>query len=291
MMKLLFVINPKSGNKAGHDFNERVTGFTRKHGFNFRVLETKGEGDEERLAKAIDEFHPDTVIAIGGDGTVNLAASQVVRHEINLAVIPAGSANGLAFNLNIPNDFDKAVEKLVKSRPRPLDAILINNNHYCFHLSDIGINARLVKRFEREGSKGFTGYAIQLFKELRSPGNTFRARIKTSDYERKIKAEMIVIANARSFGTGAQINPPGEIDDGKFEIVIIKPYRWWFMFRILISFFTGNLHKLQNVKVISVGKAKITLEKPQDLQIDGEVFEGCTEIKLEIIPDALKVYY
>lgn len=290
-MNLLFVINPQSGNKDNRDFNDLISGFAEKHGFKYRILETKGEGDEERLAKAIIEFRPKTVIAIGGDGTVNLAASQLVGHEIDLAIIPAGSANGLAFNLNIPKDFKKAIEKLIDTKPKPLDVILINNRYYCLHLSDIGINARVVKRFEREGSEGLTGYALQLFKELRTPGNLIRGRVKTLNYEKRIKAEMIVIANAKSFGTGAQINPLGEPDDGKFEIVIIKPYQWWFMFKILIAFFTGKLHKLQNVKIITTSEGKITLEKPQDFQIDGEILEGITEINLSIIKSALNVYF
>jgi diacylglycerol kinase family enzyme len=100
---------------------------------------------------------------------------------------------------------------------------------------------------------------------------------------------MVVIANAQSYGTGVQINPNGRWGDGKFEIVVIKPYPWWFFFTFIYAGFTGKLDKMQYVKVFTSTEAEIVFNKKQDLQIDGEVMEPVERIKLKIIPAALQV--
>lgn len=101
---------------------------------------------------------------------------------------------------------------------------------------------------------------------------------------------MLVIANAKSFGTGAIINPTGKINDGKFEIIIIRPYPWWFVFTFLYAAFAGKLHKMRYVKVYTASEAEITLPKPQAFQIDGEVLPETSEVKVEILPEAIRVH-
>ncbi len=108
--------------------------------------------------------------------------------------------------------------------------------------------------------------------------------------KRKIKAEMVTIANAKSFGTGAAINPTGKIDDGKFEIVVIRPYPWWFVFTFMYASFTGKVHKMRHVKVFTTSVAEILLTNKQEFQIDGEVIAVKKKISVEILHGALKVF-
>jgi diacylglycerol kinase (ATP) len=102
---------------------------------------------------------------------------------------------------------------------------------------------------------------------------------------------MLVLANAKAYGTGITINQYGRTDDGKFEIIIIKPYPWWSLFRLLGFLFIGKIHHLDFVKVLSIKKANIQFSKPQDLQADGEIIEAISAIQAEILPSALKIRY
>lgn len=290
-MKVLFVVNPKSGNRNEDDIENRLSSFAIKQSFDYLIFHTEETGNSQKINNLIKEFQPSTVVVAGGDGTINLVASLLIKHNINLGIVPTGSANGLAYNLSIPKNVEKSLEKLVDKNPKPVDAILLNEKYHCFHLSDTGINARVVKRFEKQDSKGLAGYGKQLIKEMISSNTAFRVRLIIKGLSKNMKAEMVIIANAKSFGTGAKINPIGDLKDGKFEIVVIKPYPWWFVFRIVISFFTGNLHKLQNVRIYSTNKARLTFNEPQDLQIDGELVEGISTLNVRIIPGALKVFY
>jgi len=288
--RILFVVNPKSGKGQRKDIDLVLSRFSEEYSFVYKVYRTTGENDQEEISRQLVDFMPETVIAVGGDGTINMVATLLVNSEIKLGIIPAGSANGLAYNLEIPENFEEALKKNLSGHVHTIDVIRMNKKYHCFHLGDIGLNARIVKRFEKEGSKGLLGYAKQLFKELFEGKTYFSFYIEIPEHRRrKMKAEMLVIANAKSFGTGAIINPTGKLNDGKFEIVIIRPYPWWFVLTFLYSAFTGHLHKMKYVKIFSASEALITLPKSQEFQIDGEIIPETKEINVEILHNSLKL--
>ncbi len=289
--KALYIVNPQSGGNDHDELENVIIRISKKYNFEWKIYNTKGKDDKRLIEKEIRDFKPELVVSTGGDGTVNLVASVLINREISMGIIPGGSANGLAYNLDIPNDPSKALEKCMNTGPRPLDMILINEKYYCIHLSDIGINARIVKRFEEEGARGLIGYGKQFFKELLAKSTVFKFNVSYNKSNYRMRAEMVVIANARAFGTGAVINPKGKIDDGKFELVIIKPYPWWFVFPLIAAFLTGNFSKMKYIDVHSLKEAHIELDKPAEMQIDGEIMESMKSIDIKIIPQALKVHY
>lgn len=289
--KILFIVNPRSGGHDPADLEEVIHRMSRKYNYKWEIYKTKGEDDKRLIEKEIDDFNPELLVSTGGDGTVNLVASILINSNISMGIIPGGSANGLAYNLDIPNDPAKALEKCLNTATRAIDMIRFNDKYSCIHLSDIGINARIVKRFEEEGTRGLLGYGKQFFKELLAKSTAFRFNVAYNNSSFRLRAEMVVIANASAFGTGAVINPKGKIDDGKFEIVIIKPYPWWFVFPLIAGFLTGNFTRMKYVDVHSLEKARIELDKPAEMQIDGEIMESMKSIDIKIIPSAVKVHF
>lgn len=289
--KILFVINPKSGTGKKVDYESEIKSHSKEYGFKYMIYYTTGNGDDEKLKEQIYVFGPGMVIAVGGDGTINMVGSLLIDTDMTLGIIPNGSANGLAFNLNIPTNFQAALKVNLEALVKTMDAILINDEHFCFHLSDLGLNARIVKRFEEEGSSGLMGYGKQLFKELFSPKSYFTFSLKTDNATKKSKAEMVVITNAHSFGTGIKINPAGDLSDGLFEVVVIKPYPWWFFFTFIFTGFTGHLHKMQYVDVYKTSRAEIDLNQNQDFQVDGEIKNKTNRLKIQVVKQALKVVY
>ena len=96
MERTLLIINPVSGTTSKRGIAERIESKLSQAGFDVEVKLTTGRGDATRLASyAVDNgFH--TVVAIGGDGTVNETATALCDSDVALAIIPAGSGNGLA---------------------------------------------------------------------------------------------------------------------------------------------------------------------------------------------------
>jgi len=289
--KILFIANPVSKIIKKKNTESYISGFSDKYYFKWEIYYTEISGNQLKIRKKIQEYQPDIVVAAGGDGTINQVASQLIGSNIELGIIPGGSANGLAYNLGIPFGFEEALQLILNSDSKPIDVIELNERNYCLHLSDIGINARIVNRFEKEGSKGLLGYGKQMIKELLSKRIVFSFNLITPGLNKRFRAEMLVIANARSFGTGAIINPVGRLDDGLFEIIIIRPYPWWVLLHLLKMFFFGKIDNLKYIKVIKTSWAEIKFERPQDLQADGEIVKGVEALNIKIIPSAVKVHY
>jgi diacylglycerol kinase (ATP) len=290
-MKILFIANPTSGKTDKQVIEEIISEFAVKHSFSWKTYYTEKQGTIEKIQKKIREFKPGLVIAAGGDGTINLVGKALLNSKIEMGIIPAGSANGLAYNLDIPANFNEALQKIIDATAKPFDVIQINQKHLCLHLSDVGINAQTVKRFEQDNSKGMTGYGKHMLKELFSKKQAFSFYLTSDGHKKRYTAQMLVMANAKAYGTGAIINPKGKTDDGKFEIIIIKPYPWWSLFRLVRMVFVGKHHHLDYVKVLSTSRLDIQFIKPQDVQADGEIIEAISALQAEILPSALKIRY
>jgi len=284
-VKVLFVINPKSGKREGVNFEAAISEKSRQQGFEFLIYRLHKENTDKDILQEIEEYQPDIVAGAGGDGTVNFLSKLLLNKPIPLLIIPLGSANGMAKELGISNA-DFALNLITKGVKREIDLLNINKK-LCIHLADVGLNARVVKRFENDKRRGIITYARHLFNEIFLI-KKYRFYITINDEKELIrKAISLTFANASKYGTGAVINPTGKVDDGCFELVIIKPFPRIKLLSIAWKMFTGSLNTSEYAEVISCKKATIRTSKSTTLQIDGEVIGKLKEIEVEILPKAL----
>lgn len=286
--KILYIINQKSGSSNNTDIQEIIQKSMNKNNIEYKIYTMSGTDDVPKIKDIIQLYKPQTIVAAGGDGTINMLASIIIGMPVKMGIIPTGSANGLAFELGIPENEMKALDYIVADNAAPMDVVQINEKHISLHLSDVGINARIVKEFEKEGKRGFWGYVKHFLKELLKPQKTFRCTIHINDKLYSHKAYMTIIANASSYRTGANINPTGKMDDGEFEIIVLKPHRKWFL-RSLLGAFTGTMDKQPNTEHYHCTSAIIDISPKQELQIDGESIGKTSRIKASIYKHALNV--
>lgn len=102
-------------------------------------------------------------------------------------------------------------------------------------------------------------------------------------------AHMVAFANATKYGTGAVLNPAGKLDDGRFEICVIKNISLSKLVVMFWEFFFGDLRESGNVEIIPCQDALILFKKPRMLQIDGEIVGRFQKIKVKIVPHSLQV--
>lgn len=283
--KVLFVINPKSGSAKDNTLKDLISEQAESQNLDFQIYNMSGN-DESGIATAIKRFSPAIVAAAGGDGTVKLVASLLANTKAALAIIPYGSANGMAKELNIA-DVNSALGLISKGKKKNIDLVEINNE-ICIHLADVGLNARVVKRFEKDPKRGKLTYAKHLFGEMFFL-KSYRFHITHDDKVINRKGVSITFANAMKYGTGAIINPHGIIDDGKFELVIVKPFPRVQLLSIAWKMFFGKLHTSDYVEIISCEKASVISNRKTTLQVDGEVIGKVREINLTVMPKALTV--
>ncbi len=284
-LKILFVLNPVSGGKNKIDWEPLIkkyfTGLS--HTIEFFVL--SGKDDSGSLQYWFEKFQPERVVAVGGDGTISLVAKQLLGKEMALGILPAGSANGMAKELEIPEKPEEALNIIINGIIRCCDVIKINDKDLCFHLSDLGLNARLIKYFDESPLRGMWGYARMVFKVLWYK-KLLTAHIEADDVDINIRAFMIVIANASKYGTGATINPKGNVTDGRFEIVIVRKLAISELFKMFWSYKNFNPKK---VEIFQTKKATITTKKDTHFQVDGEFKGKINKVKAEIITSQLNM--
>jgi len=288
MRKLVFVINPISGGINKHGFRKLVVELCESRKLDYTFFETSGDHDGEKLQDKIDDYQPTCIVACGGDGTVNLVAKTIDGQPITLGIIPLGSANGMARELELPTNLSEALQVVIQDHVVAIDKLIVNQDHLCLHLCDVGLNAQLIKRFEKGTSRGKLGYARHFFETIfNKDAINYKFALGEECFEEK--AEMVVFANARKYGTGAIVNPEGKINDGQFEVCIFKPYPWYAIVRLSWLFFTGQLKYSPFVKIVSTKKIKVTADTPEHLQIDGESMGKHKQFDVKVSETPLKV--
>jgi diacylglycerol kinase (ATP) len=287
-MKVLFILNPSSGNTGNEKTILRIHELAIEKEFDFKFLYTNGRNDDERIGTELRSYQPDRVIAGGGDGTVQLVARNLIGRDHLMGIIPMGSANGMATALGLPpNPVDAATMVVTADHCIPLDLLKFNDDHICIHLGDIGINALMVKKYEEDSQKGMLGYAKYLLSSIKETP-LLKYSIKTPDQVYEREGYMLAFANAHQYGTGVHISQ-GEVWDGKFEIVNVPRVALDQVIKAGLTALNVFVDKDMFSDVISCTDAEVTIDQEVDFQIDGEYMGKVKSLKVAILPGAVKL--
>ena len=282
---ILLVINPIAG---GTDKQPIINAFE-KHvsidGNQSFIYETTGDNDKEAIQKLIKEQNPDRIVVSGGDGTIREVADAIKGASIKVGLLPSGSANGLATNFDIPDGLEEQLDIALGDHLIAMDMIEING-YTCLHIADLGINAQLIKNYEKSEIRGKLGYLIQSFPTLLSSDFPFEVEIQCDDQTISEEGILVAIANANKFGTGAQINPTGKMDDGIFEVLVFKNFS---IKGILETFYDDAELDPDFVKVIPCKNVSIQSRKPIAFQIDGEFIGDEQRVEAKMTPHKLNL--
>jgi diacylglycerol kinase (ATP) len=282
---VLLIVNPVSGDLDKTQLIEAVGFFAKHKKFHFILYETSGEEDIQQIKNLYELHKPERIIVAGGDGTIKMVAEAMQNQDVILGILPAGSANGLSVDLNLPQTLEENLEIVFHNHFMEMDMICINGKK-SLHLSDIGLNADLVRNYESSDTRGMWGYALQAYTTLKDQGEPFTATITANGKTMESLVRMIVIANSQKYGTGVTINPNGKMDDGKFELIILKNLDVVVFGQII----TGNMPmNTDDVEIISTESATIKTNFPVSFQIDGEYCGEETELQIEILRRQMKV--
>ncbi len=276
---ILAVVNPIAGDvdkspMVDH-IAERLSG---EHPF--EVYETTGDADGEAIAQCVQEHNPGRILVLGGDGTVKTVVEALGENRIPLGIVPTGSANGLATDLNLPEGWEAAVDVALNGREQALDVLQLNG-HMGLHISDVGLNAELICGYEGSNFRGLFGYALQSVPTLIKSAAPWSFRLQANGKTRDFEAVMVAFANSRRFGTGAVVNPIGQIDDGQFEVLLFKKLD---PARILETIRNQAPIESDFLDIVQTDQAVLTMEHPIAFQVDGEFLGETRRVEVGIAP-------
>lgn len=280
---ILVIVNPISGDTNKDLMVEKISKEISNRNFNKKIYYTTGKDDDKVIKRLLDSAIYSRVIVIGGDGTIGLVAEHLKKNDIVLGMIAGGSANGLAVNFGIPTDLEEQIKIAFSDSVLKIDTLYINEK-FGMHISDLGINAELIKNYDEGTIRGKLGYFIQSIPTLINSKYPFDFKIKANGKDYNKQGVLLALTNATKFGTGATINPDGKINDGKFEILIFKNLN---IIEILKTIQDDPHLSSEFVEVISTDRATITSTEKIPFQIDGEYQGEVNRIEAFLEPRAI----
>ena len=280
-MKTRFIINPISGTGK----QKGIEHYIAMHFDDYEIVITEKAGDATSLSKTAIEQKFDTVIAVGGDGTVNECAKALIGSNTALGVIPCGSGNGFAFHNGMNPIPKKAIIQLKNASIKTIDSCTANGMPFV-NVSGIGFDAHIANLFSNLTNRGFSNYIKLIYKELQ-----YKARDYTLSYDGKtehINAILISFANTTQYGNNFQISPHAKMDDGLIDFVIVKDFPRWKVPFFLLKIVKGKAHLSKYIRIIQTEKMTITSGEKR-IHLDGEPAVTDTTLAINIVPKSLKI--
>ena len=285
--RILFIVNPKAGTNLQRHIRESVDKYLnhRKFEYGFRFTE-RSQHARELAGEAIADGY-EIIVAVGGDGSINEVASAVMGTDAVLGIVPAGSGNGLAMHLGYGRDVDEAIKKINTAEGRVIDVGLMNGRPF-FNIAGIGFDGLVSNLMKGSNWRGFIPYFLKSVKA----GLQYtprECRIEIDDRMLTEKCFIISIANGPMWGYNFQIAPDARLDDGLFEVVLLKDAPKWQYFAAVPATLNGKIYDADFVDHFTARRVKIISEGENYIHLDGEgiVMEG--ELSFEILPKALKI--
>jgi len=282
--KALFILNPTAGVQP---FTFLISKDLARRKNELKCLKTLTIDDTGFLIKDNLDNH-NIFIAAGGDGTVHTVASELVGTEKILGVLPLGSGNGFAKEFGFRMNIRSLLSNIEKGESMDIDVIDINDK-LCLNVAGIGLDSFVAHSFNELKLRGFLPYVwltMKTFLQLRP----FHVTIRCNG-ELIVNEELFVltIANTRQFGNNAFIAPEARPNDGKFDLVLIKPFPKILGTLFIIRLFTKRITKSKYVRHISTEKEIIIETNETRFHIDGEPLKISGEVVVKIRKEVLKV--
>ena len=293
-MKIKIIYNPSAGKNRGLRDIKSLTDELLNNGHLVQRIATKKERDTfNETEKAIaDTF--DIIIAAGGDGTINEAASALAKNNssIPLGIFQFGTVNDFATYLNITNDPYEFAEMIERREIIPIDLGKTNNSFF-INVTAGGLLTNVAHDTPREMKAvlGKNAYYLNGLKDLTEKGlYTSNLTLITEKIELTDDFYLFLVSNSPSVGGFINLAPEAEIQDGLLDCVFVKKASFINNVEVFIKILNGNHIDNDSVLYFKTDKIKIinNSEKDVEYDLDGE-YGGILPIEIEVVPSAINI--
>jgi YegS/Rv2252/BmrU family lipid kinase len=293
-MRAVVIINDKAGtpvNKGADNLIEEINNQFNAAGSEAEVILISDGDCIPKIKQAVEENY-DVIAAAGGDGTISSVAAELVNKNIPLGVIPFGTLNHFAKDLNIPLTIKEAIENILKMKTARIDVGAVNGKYF-INNSSIGLYPKVVKHrkneTERLGGKKWLAMGKSILRVFKIYP-LFHTEIKLNGKIIKGKTPFIFVGNNEYqfdlFNLGSRL----KLNEGFLSVYIPKTSN-----RLALLKFTllGLINKLRQEKNFITSEAeefKINSSKKiLEVALDGEVVHLAPPLNYKCIPESLNV--
>jgi YegS/Rv2252/BmrU family lipid kinase len=291
-----FIVNKTSGNGKALRVWKKIEKIIQEKKVSFSVRFTqKPKHATSLVQELIQKEKAAVIIAVGGDGTIHEVVNGLAGTTTPLGIIPAGSGNDFSRGLGIPLKYDKALERILKGKPKTIDIGYANSRYFCT-VAGIGFDGEVARttngsfykkflNFFRIGQISYVISAIIVLFRYKPQEISFMIDKKLHKLS---NVWLIAVANLPYYGGGLVICPKAESNDGLFEICIVQGLTKWEFIRMFPRVYKGNHTSSPSITIVKGKEVEIYAPTPLLLHGDGEML-GHTPARIRIEPTALNV--
>ncbi|EMN3921199.1 lipid kinase YegS [Citrobacter farmeri] len=277
-----------NGKSADNSVLREAIGLLRDEGVEIHVRVTWEKGDAERYVEEARRLGVETVIAGGGDGTINEVSTALIHCEgpdiPALGILPLGTANDFATSVGIPVELDKALKLAIVGNAIEIDMAQVNDKTCFINMATGGFGTRITTETPEKLKAALGGVSYIIHGLMRMDTlKPDRCEIRGENFHWQGDALVIGIGNGRQAGGGQQLCPNALINDGLLQLRIFTGEE------ILPALFSTLKPQEENPNIIDGASAWFAIRAPHDItfNLDGEPLSG-QEFHIEILPAALR---
>lgn len=289
VMRAMLILNPTSRRAVSSARLKKIERALTDKGFSLDTCTASRPGEaREKAAGAKDESFQ-MVICAGGDGTIHEVINGIAGSDLVLGILPMGTGNVLAWEMNIPLDPWKACEALATGRVRTIDLGLTSVGSYFSCMAGVGLDAQVVREVDptMKGFLGMIAYPLAAVRTVLRYGLP-ELTISIDGKEPPLTGYSVVVCNARHYGGRFMLCPNAVIDDGWLDVCILQEHHASAIIRSGVSV-AMNQHQAVEGWAFHRGRSvHVRSNRKVLVQSDGDII-GTTPIGFSIAPQALKV--
>ena len=285
------IVNQKylENKKSLKKFNAATEVFD-KAGIEYVIHKTERKGQASEITKEVTSEVGNTVIAVGGDGTLHDILNGFNDFENNsMGIIPLGTGNDFAESAGIPLNAKKAAELIVSSTPSPVDFIELSNGLRSLNAVGMGIDVDVLKR-------AYVGKSNKKSKYLKSlivcllKFKSYRYAVKYDGKEEEHYGLIGAIGNGKQFGGGIKMFPEAKIDDGYLDLFVVDYISKGKIIGAFIKLMRGKINKIKNATAVKTKSVQFIPYDSYTIQADGELYDNVA-LEAHICESKLNLYY
>ena len=231
---------------------------------------TRATGDATRHAREAEARGDHTVVAVGGDGTVNEVLNGLSGTRAALGILPLGTANDFARQSGIPMDVRHAMDLILNQPPVRMDTAEVNGRRF-LNASTGGIGAEATAETP-DALKALVGplaYALTGARKLMRLEHQL-VRVATPAWERELELLLFAVGNTRRTGSGMMLTPQAVLDDGLLDVLLVERMPRTEFARLALRLRDGTHVGEDGVHYVRVPWVALAADAPMSVNVDGE---------------------
>lgn len=295
MNKALLVVNPHSGKKNAERDALQITQRLAADSVHCEVFISRDISALEQFIKNCDFSSYTFAGLVGGDGTMHAFINAVLKQQetvpLPLALFPCGTGN--AFNLDIGcNSLEDTLSAISRGKTSFIDIAQVNFEHevlWSFNILGCGLVADINQLAEKMRWLGASRYTIaSLIKLISNPSAYLQIRSEHETLEGKFS--FVLACNTRYTGKGMMMAPLAKLNDGKFDVIVVKHCSMFKLLRLFPKIFEGKHLGADVLQYIQTSQLSVTChDRPGHTNIDGEM-KGTLPFSFRVHPDKVRVF-